>query len=519
MPVEKKRNPGRSTGKVQGGKMKLVRRLVLVTLLSGSLIAMYAAKGNSRTNKSSGDEQFLIVIGVVQGGVSAKLGIHEGDILRAYNGNGVQSIKELEAAKNMAVDSVEVIFDREDQTLSFKFPPGPMGVYLEERLPELKLASDTILLHGIAPLREDDGMNNSFILSLTRAANFLKDTLDYTMLMGLSGAAFRIQMGLDWGVGAILASEGYRCDQVALGALGYEYKFIELDKTENNRESMRQAIIQTIEAGSPVLGFQMSDQPDWGVITGYQRGGREFLVRTYASKREGYSLAEAFPKAVYLIEGRNVPPTHNEAIIHSFAVAQAVLDTPKVDNYYCGMTAINNWLQTLETGKFQEINQEEFDNITKANYAMFTHLIEDRSFAASYLERIAPEFPDIQNKLKSIAELYNTEVEYLNVACNEDSCIPLPEVLKSQYDWTPEMRRSEINYLRFARVQEDEALKLWREINAIYNPAPQEGEAVDTTPKPQIPQEETKPPTEPTTPTTPPSEEQPKGGRVLRGAQ
>ncbi len=497
--------------------MKLVRRLVLVSLLAGSLVAMYAAKGNSRTNKPSGDEQFLLVIGVVQGGVAAKLGIHEGDVLRAYSGNGVQSIDELEAAKNMAVDSVEVIFDRGDQTMSFKFPPGPMGVYVEERLPELKYASDTVVLHGIAPLREDEGMNNSFILSLTRVANFLKDTLDYTMLMGLSGAAFRFQMKLDWGAEAVLASEGYRCDQKALDALGYEYKFLELDRTESNRESIRQAIIQTIDGGSPVLGFKMVVQPDWGVITGYQKGGREFLVRTYGSKREGYSLAEAFPRQVYLIEGRTVPLTRRESIIRSFAVAQAVLDTQKVDNYYCGMTAINNWLQTLETGKFQEINEEEFEIIVQSNYAMFTHLIEDRSFAASYLKRIAPEFPDVQDKLNSIAELYNTEVEYLNVACNEDSCIPLPVAMVSQYDWTPEMRRGEINYLRFVRVQEDEALKVWREINAIYNPAPQEGEVVDTMPKPETPQEQPK--TEPSTPpTTPPEEEQPRG-RVLRGAQ
>lgn len=499
--------------------MKLVWRFATLIFVSGCFVAVHAAKGGGRSNKN-GEEPFLVVTGIVPGSVAAQLKIHEGDILRAYNGNGVQSIEELEAAKNMAVDSVEVIIDRGEENLSFMFPAGPMGLYLEQRLPELTYSSDAVMLQGIGPLKENDGMNNSYILSLTRASNFLKDNLDYTMLMGLSGAAFRFQISRDWSMMATQASEGYRCDLAALKALGYEYKNLELEKTENNRESMRQSILQTIDAGSPVLGFGMTMYPDWGIITGYQRGGREFIARTYRSLREGYTLAEAFPRKVCLIEGRTVPPTRREAIVRSFAIAEEVLDTEKVSDYYCGMAGINFWLQTLETGKFQDIPQEDFDTIVLTNYTMFTQLIEDRSFAATYLERIAPEFPDVQAKLISISKLYKTEVEYLTAACDEDSCIPYPQEMTSQFDWTPEKRRSQINYLRFARVQEDEALKLWREINAIHNPKPIEGEVPgqDTMPQTPVVQPEVQD-TTPKEPVTPPPTEQPPSGRLPRGAQ
>ena len=478
--------------------MKLAWRVLPLLLIAGLFTAGYAKKGD-RENQRAPDEPFLLVVGIVPGSTADQLGIKEGDILRSYNKNWVQSIEELSAAKALAVDSVEVIFDRDGETLSFIFAPGQMGLYLEQRLPELEYESDAVVLQGIGPLDETEGMNNSFILSLTRAANYLRDTLNYTMLMGLSGAAFRLQMNHDWGMSAILASEGYRCDHVALEVLGYEYRYLELEENMRNVEAMREAIIQTIEAGSPIIAFQLVEYPDWGIITGYQKGGREIIVRAYDSKRAGYTLAERFPVEAYLIEGRDVPPTLKEAMIQSFALAQELLETERIGDYYCGLHAIESWIQALETGTFHNLRQEEFDRIINANAWMYRQLAEDRGFAAAYLKRIAPKFPDIQDKLLAIADLYATEAEYLYLAFESDEETPVVWAVdvESQYDWTPEMRMRQINYLRFARVKEDEALKIWCEVNAIYHPEPEEEaeapeEVVEEAPPPEeeLPEEE-----------------------------
>ncbi|MBA7603240.1 hypothetical protein ES703_10345 [subsurface metagenome] len=473
--------------------MKFAWKLLPLLLIAGLFTVGYAAKRGERSNGRPSDEPFLLVVGIVSGSIADQVGIKEGDILRSYDGNWVQSIEELEAVKKLAVDSVEVIFDRGEETLSFIFPPGQMGLYLEQQLPELEYTSDAVLLQGIGPLDEKEGMNNSFILSLARTANYLKDTLDYTMLMGLSGAAFRLQMHHNWDISAVLASEGYRCDLVALGALGYEYRYLELEENMRNVEAVRDAIIQTVDAGSPVIAFQLAAFPDWGIITGYQKSGREFLVRVYESKRTGYTLAEAFPKKVYLIEGRDVPPILMEAIIRSFAIAQEVLETERIGDYYCGLEVMKNWIQALETGAFHNLRAEDFNRIVDANAWMYKQLAEDRDFAAAYLKRIAPQFPDIQDKLLAIADLYATEAEYLNLAFASEEEMPVVWAtdLESQYDWTPQMRMREINYLRFARVKEDEALKIWCEINAIYNPEPvEEEEATEEAPLPEEEQPE-----------------------------
>lgn len=485
--------------------MKFAWKLLPLLFITGLLTAGYAAKRGERSNERTSDEPFLLVVGIVPGSMADQVGVKEGDILRSYGGNWVQSIEELEAVKELAVDSVEVIFDRGEETLSFIFPAGQLGLYLEQRLPELEYTSDAVVLQGIEPLDEKEGMNNSFILSLSRTANYLRDTLDYTMLMGLSGAAFRVQMHYNWDMSAILASEGYRCDLAALEALGYEYRYLQLEENMRNVEAVRDAIIQTIDAGSPVIAFRLIEFPDWGIITGYQKSGREFIVRVYESKRTGYTLAEAFPKKVYLIEGRNVPPTLREAVIRSFAIAQEVLETERIGDYYCGLEVMKNWIQAIETGAFHNLRAEDFNRILDANAWMYRQLAEDRCFAAAYLKRIAPQFPDIQDKLMAIAALYSTEAEYLNLAFTSEEETPIVWAvdLKSQYDWTPEMRMREINYLRFARVKEDEALKLWREVNAIYNPEPVEEateevieeppESEEEQPEEQIQEEETQP--------------------------
>lgn len=484
--------------------MKLAWRVLAFLLIAGVFTSGYAKRGD-RSNGRFSDEPFLLVVGIVPGSVADQLEIKEGDILRSYNKNWVQSIEELGAAKKLAVDSVEVIFDRGEETLSFIFPAGPLGLYLEQRLPELEYASDAVILQGIGPLDEMEGMNSSFILSLTRTANYLRDTLDYTMLMGLSGAAFRLQMHRTWDMAAILASEGYRCDIAALQALGYEYRYLELQSNMGNVEAVRKAITQMIDAGSPVIAFQVIEFPDWGIITGYQKNGRQIIVRAYDSRRAGYTLAESFPKKIYLIEGRDVPPTLKEAMIRSFAIAQEVLETEQVGDYYCGLKAINNWIQALETTTFQGLRPEDFDRILDANAWMYRQLAEDRGFAAEYAKRIASEFPDIQDKLLGIADLYVTEAEYLNLAFDSEEGCPIVWTMdiESQFDWTPQMRMRQINYLRFARVKEDEALKLWREINAIYNPEPEEEvpetteEVTEETTEPEVEQPEEQPLEEP----------------------
>lgn len=482
--------------------MKFAWKLLPLLLITGLFTAGYAAKRGEHSTERTSDEPFLLVVGIVPGSMADQVGIKEGDILRSYGGNWVQSIEELGAAKELVVDSVEVIFDRGEETLSFIFSAGQLGLYLEQRLPELEYTSDAVVLQGIGPLDENEGMNNSFILSLARTANYLRDTLDYTMLMGLSGAAFRIQMHQNWDMSAILASEGYRCDLAVLEALGYEYRYLQLEENMRNVEAVREAIIQTIDAGSPVIAFRLAQFPDWGIITGYQKSARDFIARVYESKRRGYSLAETFPERVYLIEGRDVPPTLREAIIRSFAIAQEVLEIERIGDYYCGLAVMKNWIQALETGTFHNLREEDFNRIVDANAWMYRQLAEDRGFAAAYLKRIAPGFPDIQDKLLAIAALYSTEAEYLTLGflSEEETPVVWAVDLKSQYDWTPEMRMCEINYLRFARVKEDEAFKLWLEVNAIYNPEPVEGEdateeVIEEVPVPEepVPEEEPQP--------------------------
>lgn len=484
--------------------------LPLLVLLVGMVIG-YAARRGSR-NKSQ-DEAFLLILGVVPGSVSDELGVLENDILHSYNGNLVQSIEELEAAKELAVDSAEVLILRtvegEVQTISLMFPVGQMGLYLEPRLPELEYAKDTVIIQGIGPLRPDEGTNNSFAYALSLVGRHLRDTLDYTMLMGLSGAAFRTQMHYQWDRLAIEASEGYRCDLTALQAMGYEYRYLKVDENLRNVEDVRDTIKLSIDAGSPVLAFQLVSSPRWGIITGYQKGGRELIIRSYDDKRTGYSLAESFPSQVCLIEGRrDIPPSLREAKIRSFAIAQEILETEdRVDSYYIGRRGLRHWQQVLETGKFYGLNPDDFERIMIANVWMYMQLVEDRTFAASYLRRIAPEFPDVQAKLRGIADLYESEANYLTVPLEEGGIIVFPDELESQYDWTPEMRIAEINYLRFAILKEDEALKLWREVNAIYNPhlfeeaeEPIEEVAPEPEPEPE-PTEEIVPEPEPETPT------------------
>ncbi|MBD3285760.1 hypothetical protein GF359_04810, partial [candidate division WOR-3 bacterium] len=322
--------------------MNQVKKVMVTALFLGLCVTAFAQRRGAADQEDK--EPFLAVTGVVAGTQASLLGLTEGDVIQSYGGRIVQSRKDLKEAIEDAEDSAEVIVVRGEEVFSLMFSPGGMGILVEQRLPELEFDPDAEILDGIAYREDEVEKNNTFILSLSRVANFLGDELDYTKLMGISGAAFRFQMHYSWERSAVLADHGYRTDLVALDAAGYEYAYYELAEDWSNQDSIRREITASIDAGSPVIAYDLMGEGKWGIITGYQgAAGRNFIVRVFdttSMKRAGYTIATGnFPPKVFIIEGRTVPASEKDIFIRSFDIAQEMLDpaAENIDEYYIGL--------------------------------------------------------------------------------------------------------------------------------------------------------------------------------------
>jgi len=164
-----------------------------------------------------------------------------------------------------------------------------MGKAIEEVFTEHKLPREFVskVLEGFEKPLWDEGQSSSFMAVLTAAMHAIGEDVSFDYLMGVSGAAFRLQIAQPtWCPSAPSAGVGFNCIDPAMKALGRT--LVWLSAKEDDTEAIkkrREGIVQSINKGHPVLfGYE-----ECGIIVGYQEGGKKFLYRPYGDNTDNYS--------------------------------------------------------------------------------------------------------------------------------------------------------------------------------------------------------------------------------------
>lgn len=407
----------------------------------------------------------LVVKGLIPDSQAQKAGVLPNDILLQYDGKPVQTVKELNDLKALVkTDSVEIVVKREEKELKFKIPAGSIGVFLNERLPDLTYKADAVVIESIPKLGWDTGKDNSFFAALEAVANYLGIKKDYIEINGISGAAFRLQFCKDWCPSSPDPTCGYNVGEDALRGIGLEYQTLHLSTDGKNKAAMKQAIKESIAKKKPVIAIDLVETAEWGIITGYQSNGEELLCRTYFDRREGYDLAQKFPFAIYIIVGKGESPADIDNYQKSFEIALKNLKTERYENYYSGIAGFNQWIKELGKDNFAAFDSQKYYNAALANAWIYDRLTSDRADAVEYLARINTQFPKASSEINELAQLYKDESELLKQPKN---IVIYSYMMKSREDWTPEMRAKEVDVLITVKTQEGRALTLLAEISKL----------------------------------------------------
>jgi hypothetical protein len=444
-------------------------------LLILSLVALLAAgcgilrPGGRKAAPSVPEGPYLLITSVIEGSEADRVGVKEGDIILSYRGKPVSTALELNQLRDeVKTGEVElVVLRNEKEEKKFKMKAGPIGVYLSERRPEVELASDAIVLKGVGKLGWNTGMSSSFIGALTVAADYLGVKKDYTYLMGVSGGAFRLHFHKGWCPSSPDATVGLDTGTEAMKALGFtpEYHFLAGAMSEfgETREALTKLIMESIDADRPVIAIDLIEVPEWGVITGYQKGGSELLCRTYFDRQEGYSVAEKFPWAIVVITEVKTPPSDLDNYKNAFRIAREAASTEMFGDYYSGTAAIENWIKRLQMDNFAAMKPDTFENCWLANAWIYERAVDDRTQASEFLDRLAGEFPKYTEALVRLSTIYKDQVQILKGAAKN---APFPMAGGVADAWTGDMRAGEVKALEAVLVKEKEANEILEEINA-----------------------------------------------------
>ena len=272
----------------------------------------------------------------------------------------------------------------------------------------------TCCLEGVDRLSWGKGMDCPWAGALYAALKYMGETYTYHQIMGMSGACYRVCFTDVWDWSCTDALVAYDYATPLYNSLGYSFRFAErLEKQE--RKAERQAIMEDIQNGVPVLAINLRVAPEWGVITGYTENGNRLLCRTYfdgeifsALEREdagsteerqtvyednkGYLFSDFWPFIIAHFGEKGETPSPLSILKTSLKVLTESFSAPPRDCYRQGKDAYASWMESLSRESDFQLESDR-DNVCRrldVNDSMLLNLEDARRAAASYLRENLP---------------------------------------------------------------------------------------------------------------------------------
>ncbi|MEE8170756.1 MAG: hypothetical protein V3T70_09425, partial [Phycisphaerae bacterium] len=297
--------------------------------------------------------------------------------------------------------------------------------------------------------------DNSFMHCLELVLQAVGRPIGYEELMGLSGAAFRVQFRVDtWCPSSPDAHAGFDCVAPVMAAAGLDHQLYYTSRDSAQEvQRLRRDIVTSIDDGIPVLANNIMPPADWGIITGYRYKGREWFCRAYAEDaRELDRTARGWPLAVVIISQIKPIEDMRPAYVESIRRAVELFEAPLADDYYLGRKAFEHWSRQL----MRVIDR----SYLQPNAWTYASLVDARLAAVHYLRDIAPKLPPHTATLQQAADLYGREAALLDANRTD---VPFPD--EAPFGIPPAtMRRRQADTLRQAMELEAQAIELLKKI-------------------------------------------------------
>lgn len=326
--------------------------------------------------------------------------------------------------------------------------PMVQDVFDEHKLPPEFAAK---VLDKVPALAWGRGKDCTFAGALEAAMAVTDHPYKYSDIMGFTGLAFRVR----WFKGP--DGQGI-CPSCAVGEMEEEIRAaeratgwplrIEVHMGEDMARHSGQ-IVDSINAGKPVAAY--TDQLDMGVVYGYSEGGRKLLFRDY-NRSEELELPSSKLGWLWLVMGDFKPVlTRREVVREALRIAvhnwRREVGREGPGDYWYGPAAYKAWTGHLANP--DALPEDKRQLLLHTNAWNLMTMVDARHAAVTFLEENASllEEPARQAVLRA-AGAYRQAAAFLDsTPFNKSGCFFGSWAGKSLKDWTPEVRRREVELL------------------------------------------------------------------------
>lgn len=327
---------------------------------------------------------------------------------------------------------------------------------------------DRACIEGVRKISWHSGEACEFASSLVSAMGALGEEIPYSLVMGTTGAAFRLVLHADiWNPGSygirnitVDANEPIRR---AFRAIGREFELREMGGEAEDTAAIR----ASIDRGVPVLAFGVVGPSDCCVVTGYDGAGKTLLGWSnfqdipedhdippdstgYFRKPEWHGNTRGY----LLIGGKHERPPRREIALDALWWAVELVRQSDVRGMPAGLDAYEVFADAvLEDRHFADASALFGPYLGILCILM---MVDDRRAAIDFLAQAAADEPDMAPGLLAAADCYRETVrirERLGTLLREDFS---GEAMASLTDAA--MRRKYAVAIREMRVHDEEAI-------------------------------------------------------------
>ena len=326
------------------------------------------------------------------------------------------------------------------------------------------------LIDTVAHLEFGQGEDNTFVGSFRRLLQSQGKDVPYWYLMGVCGAAFRIQIHRNsWRMNSPDLICGFELTDYLFNAFGMEYERIWVCGDQEKISYARNALSRSLDKSIPAIGLGLDGKSYHGIVIGRQPTGA-FMALDYSLPGYPHAVAEKMVWCYHVVTDSRPLLTEREQLIQGLGLARQFLTQTRAKSFHLGLDAYEYWYSTLVNPQHHNPYEDDWraKDRNNGNYWIFINLLDARIAAGRFCRDAAQRFPACAENLKKLAEIYESITTILKPFIMHKVIRPDTKISRA-WPWTLHQRRKQAKCLLEIKALEETGLPIIDDILGMLN--------------------------------------------------